>query len=1029
MSLLRHLGAVVVLAWTLALTACIPNSSPEEVRVFDIRVLDAAGGGLVTYLEQRKRTPSNSYTWYAQDGQRLLRRIDNDTLKLGGSVDFLPVVPADLAPARVLWTAQQSGSVGEYLTVCFLRVSPDAQTRCTALGGRTDLLDPMVLAADGRGNAVLLSRQVNEWHWTWVPTDGVDSPRQADLPAGVVDPRLVHGSAGAHVAWVNEGALHVLKLEPTAMRWVEILGVGAGVTRWAFTRQRGEGGEPWVAFCDADGASAFRLDGRLFQPLPAPPVDCSAAVGPLQLAVSAQGEAMLIWADRRTSAWLSARFSGGSWQLDTMATVPDTAASGLETVPRLAADDDGRFAALDLRADLPLRLLPWLPGRGWLAPIELATDPVAGAGADLALHEGTAHVAWGRPAGFDVPGSRLATARVDLAAERATLSVVVSGDGSVVSTPAGIGCPGDCALEAAVGTRIELQARPAAGQRLVGWDGLCRNSLVVQPNPLILLMPAGGGSCVARFEATPMLALDISVQGAGTVSTTPSGSEHPPGTVVTLLARPDAGQRFVGWGGDADCADGQVTMDAARSCSAFFEPDPGLVALTLSVTGGGRVRSAPAGLNCTATCSAYFALGQSVVLTAEPPAGAGVAWSGACSAAGTSATVFMGAAVQCSVAFTLPPPTGWQTLGGTLPGGGGLEMRPTIATDAQGVPTVAFLSRGVNEYTELNVLRLEGTGWRRVGAGPLNDGIRSAGQPSIALDAQGQPLVAFPDANGRLQLRHWDGGQWQRLADGLTVSAGARTGSPQVAFDGQRAVLAFIEIGGSGQMRLAVMRSELASPSWAGGYVDGVVLDGSPDLRLALDAAGAVRIAYTSGSGLSGQQAPRVVQESASGWAPLCDGGAGDDPGTGYTLTTIGFGLQTAADDSALLVRPLSNATAVQAWRCFGSGPWLTEGAAAGRLVEVDNRQTFLQDLAMAGSGTPTVVVTVGLGYADGAELHAFAHAAGGFASVGPPLVLAQRAAVRTLAVASGTPGAPVAAYGVEGPQGRAELQAARHRP
>jgi hypothetical protein len=471
-------------------------------------------------------------------------------------------------------------------------------------------------------------------------------------------------------------------------------------------------------------------------------------------------------------------------------------------------------------------------------------------------------------------------------------------------------------------------------------------------------------------------------------------------------------------------------MDAARSCTATLEDDPALARLTLVVSGGGRVLSAPAGLDCVGSCNAYFTLGQAVVLTAEPPPNTVTTWSGSCSSTGLSATVVMNAALQCNVTFALPQPSGWQTLGGTLPGGGGLEQRPAIATDAQGVPTVAFLSRnGASEFVELNVLRLVGAGWQRVGPGPLNDGILSAGQPSIALDAQGNPMVAFQDSNGRLQLRHWDGGQWQRLADGLSVRPGGLTGSPQVAFDGQRAVLAFIEIAANGQMQLALMRSELGAPAWSGDHVNGVVLNGSPELRLALDATGAARIAYTSGTGSAGQQAPRVVQEGAAGWAALCDGAVGDDPGTDYTLTQIGFGLQTAADGSALLVRPLTNALAVQAWRCLGSGPWQTEGPDAGLLGEVDNQQTFLQGMAMAGSGTPTLAVMVGLGYSSGSELLAYSHGQAGFALVGPPLALPQRAAYFRLAVAAGTPGAPVAAYGVDGPQGGAELQAARYRP
>jgi len=66
--------------------------------------------------------------------------------------------------------------------------------------------------------------------------------------------------------------------------------------------------------------------------------------------------------------------------------------------------------------------------------------------------------------------------------------------------------------------------------------------------------------------------------GSGTATSTPVGincgsdcSEvYTVGTVVTLMAIPDIGSVFAGFSGNADCADGSVTMNANINCTATF---------------------------------------------------------------------------------------------------------------------------------------------------------------------------------------------------------------------------------------------------------------------------------------------------------------------------------------------------------------------------------------------------------------------------------------------------------------------------
>jgi parallel beta-helix repeat protein len=85
------------------------------------------------------------------------------------------------------------------------------------------------------------------------------------------------------------------------------------------------------------------------------------------------------------------------------------------------------------------------------------------------------------------------------------------------------------------------------------------------------------------------------------------------------------------------------------------------VALTVTRTGNGSVASAPAGISCGTTCSAMFAAGTSITLTATPAAGSvftgwsggGCSGTGPCTLSLTSATTVAGAFAPAPVALTV----------------------------------------------------------------------------------------------------------------------------------------------------------------------------------------------------------------------------------------------------------------------------------------------------------------------------------------------------------------------------------------
>jgi phospholipase C len=81
-------------------------------------------------------------------------------------------------------------------------------------------------------------------------------------------------------------------------------------------------------------------------------------------------------------------------------------------------------------------------------------------------------------------------------------------------------------------------------------------------------------------------------------------------------------------------------------------PSPSQVQLAVTVSGSGTVTSNPAGINCGQTCTANFAQGTAVTLTATSSNGFGFGgWSGACSGTTTTCSITLNAATSVTAKF------------------------------------------------------------------------------------------------------------------------------------------------------------------------------------------------------------------------------------------------------------------------------------------------------------------------------------------------------------------------------------------
>ena len=550
------------------------------------------------------------------------------------------------------------------------------------------------------------------------------------------------------------------------------------------------------------------------------------------------------------------------------------------------------------------------------------------------------------------------------------LTVEVSGAGRVTSTPAGIDCGADCSEVYALGTRITLTPVAEPGSSFLRWSGPshtnerdCRDGTVTmnvvydtsdERYPL--------KKCIAVFGPLPRLT--VVPRPGGTVTSLPAGIDCGVAcslplaarTQITLTAVANADFRFDGFV-EAECRVVPITLAGDLTCTPVFTSiNAGL--LSVSVTGGGRVTSTPAGIDCGNDCSEVFAPGTTVTLTPIAAPGTGFsAWSGDADCA--DGVVQLDTARSCLATFV---PAGWQQLGSEVAQGN--EQRMSIAVDysVASVPSIvaatAVLGAG---RVHLLVRRFDATrsSWILVGDGAINNDVPVSSEmftPAIAIDGGGRISVAWAENGRQMRVKRWEGGEWTVLADDLRVDPNASAFGTQIVAHGLQLVVAWLEAPGNvqGLGRMIMKRKGTGAQPWQGGPVLPTVTNVTA-LRITTETLGQALLMFVpQDASVASFEGPlRVLREDRfGGWTDVC--GPLSPPASSSGVSSpngeLGFGIGRLAPPATDPLAVFNNGQSVFALKCRPGGWTSLDGSAQGEVASLATGES-LWGLAVVPGG------------------------------------------------------------------------------
>ncbi|MET0591158.1 MAG: Ig-like domain-containing protein [Polyangiaceae bacterium] len=172
---------------------------------------------------------------------------------------------------------------------------------------------------------------------------------------------------------------------------------------------------------------------------------------------------------------------------------------------------------------------------------------------------------------------------------------------------------------------------------------------------------------------------------------------------------------------------------------------------------------------------------------------------------------------------------------------------PRVAYSTEDGPVVVWREAGTEKHVYAK--RFRDGKWEAMGAGALDAGAGSeASAPVVALDATGQPIVAWIQDNTKVEFRRWDKGAWKAFA-----SAWSPGGTlADLVFEGTASVVAAVQMNAMSRDLIVARWSESAAKWQAlGDPLDRTIEDAVMRPRLATTREGVIGITWQENDGYS----------------------------------------------------------------------------------------------------------------------------------------------------------------------------------